>query len=37
MAIWHFRDGKVAEIWTRQDHFGLLKQIGYLPSGLYAA
>ena len=38
MAIWHFADdGKVAEIWTLQDHFGLLRQIGRLPDGLYAA
>jgi predicted ester cyclase len=37
MAIWHFRDGRVAEIWTLQDHFGFLKQIGYLPAGVYAA
>lgn len=37
MAIWHFEDGKVAEIWTLQDQFGLLKQIGYLPATIYAA
>jgi len=37
MAIWHFAAGKVAEIWTLQDHFGLLQQIGYLPDSLYAA
>jgi predicted ester cyclase len=37
MAIWHFADRKVAEIWTLQDQFGLLKQIGYLPAGLYVA
>jgi predicted ester cyclase len=36
-AIWHFRDGKVAEILTLQDQFGILKQIGYLPDGVYAA
>jgi len=36
-AIWHFRDGKVAEILTLQDQFGMLKQIGYLPEGVYAA
>jgi predicted ester cyclase len=36
-AIWHFRDGKVAEILTLQDQFGLLKQIGYLPDGVHAA
>ena len=36
-AIWHFRDGKVAEILTLQDQFGLLKQIGYLPDSVYAA
>jgi steroid delta-isomerase-like uncharacterized protein len=38
MAIWHFgADGKVAEIWTLQDHFGFLKQIGYLPDDVRAA
>jgi predicted ester cyclase len=36
-AIWHFRDGKVTEILTLQDQFGLLKQIGYLPESVYAA
>jgi predicted ester cyclase len=36
-AIWHFQDGKVSEIWTLQDQFGLLKQIGYLPDSVYAA
>ncbi len=36
-AIWHFRDGKVTEILTLQDQFGLLKQIGYLPDGVHAA
>ncbi len=36
-AIWHFRDGKVAEILTLQDQFGLLKQIGYLPDSVHAA
>jgi predicted ester cyclase len=36
-AIWHFQDGKVAEILTLQDQFGILKQIGYLPDSVYAA
>jgi steroid delta-isomerase-like uncharacterized protein len=36
-AIWHFHDGKVAEILTLQDQFGILKQIGYLPDSVYAA
>jgi steroid delta-isomerase-like uncharacterized protein len=36
-AIWHFRDGKVAEILTLQDQFAMLKQIGYFPDGVYAA
>jgi steroid delta-isomerase-like uncharacterized protein len=36
-AIWHFRDGKVAEILTLQDQFGILKQIGYLPESVHAA
>jgi predicted ester cyclase len=36
-AIWHFRDGKVVEILTLQDQFGMLKQIGYLPESVHAA
>jgi predicted ester cyclase len=36
-AIWHFRDGKDAEILTVQDQFGILKQIGYLPESVHAA
>jgi predicted ester cyclase len=36
-AIWHFRDGKVIEILTLQDQFGMLKQIGYLPDSVHAA
>jgi predicted ester cyclase len=36
-AIWHLRDGKVTEILTIQDQFGILKQIGYLPESVYAA
>ena len=36
-AIWNFRDGKVTEILTLQDQFGLLKQIGYLPESVHAA
>lgn len=36
-AIWHFKDGKVTEIFTLQDQFGLLKQIGYLSDRVYAA
>jgi predicted ester cyclase len=36
-AIWHFREGKVTEILTLQDQFGLLKQIGYLPESVHAA
>jgi len=36
-AIWHFQDGKVTEILTIQDQFGILKQIGYLPEGVHAA
>jgi predicted ester cyclase len=36
-AIWRFQDGKVAEIHTVQDQFGILKQIGYLPESLYTA
>jgi len=36
-AIWHFTDGKVTEILTLQDQFGLLKQVGYLPDSVHAA
>jgi predicted ester cyclase len=36
-AIWHFEDGKVSEILTLQDQFGLLKQIGFLPDSVHAA
>jgi ketosteroid isomerase-like protein len=36
-AIWHFRDGKVTEILTLQDQFGMLRQIGYLPDSVHAA
>ena len=36
-AIWHFRDGKVAEIFTLQDQFAMLKQIGCLPDSVHAA
>lgn len=36
-AIWHFRDGKVAEILTLQDQFAILKQVGYLPESVHAA
>jgi predicted ester cyclase len=36
-AIWHFRGGKVTEILTIQDQFGILKQIGYLPESVHAA
>ena len=36
-AVWRFEDGKVVEISTIQDQFGLLKQIGYFPEGGYAA
>ncbi|WP_405497543.1 ester cyclase [Nocardia sp. NBC_00511] len=37
IALWRFENGKVAEIRTLQDQFGLLTQIGYLPSDVYAA
>ena len=36
-AIWHFRDGKVTEIFTLQDQFGFLKQFGYLPDSVHVA
>ncbi len=35
-AIWHFRDSKVTEIFTLQDQFAMLKQIGYLPDSVRA-
>jgi predicted ester cyclase len=35
-AIWHFRNGKVAEILTLQDQFAILRQIGYLPECVHA-
>jgi predicted ester cyclase len=37
MAVWTFADGKVVAISTLQDQFGLLKQIGFLPSAVRAA
>ena len=36
-AIWHFQGGKVVEILTLQDQFGILKQVGYLPDSVHAA
>jgi predicted ester cyclase len=36
IAVWRFQDGKVVEILTLQDQFGLLKQIGYLGDDVYA-
>jgi len=36
-AIWHLTGGKVTEIWTLQDQFAFLKQIGYLPDSVRAA
>jgi predicted ester cyclase len=36
-AIWHFREGRVAEILTLQDQFGFLKQVGFLPDTVQAA
>jgi predicted ester cyclase len=36
-AIWHFQHGKVVEILTLQNQFGILKQIGYLPDSVHAA
>jgi hypothetical protein len=37
MPAWHFRDGKVTGIFTLQDQFAMLKQIGYLPDSVRAA
>jgi predicted ester cyclase len=37
MAIWRFQDAMVQEIWTVQDQFSLLQQVGFLPSTVYAA
>jgi predicted ester cyclase len=36
-AIWHFTGGQVTEIWTLQDQFAFLKQIGYLPDSVRPA
>jgi len=36
-AMWHVHDGQVTEIFTLQDQFGPLKQIGYLPESVHAA
>ena len=36
-AVWRFTGGKVVEISTLQDQFGMLKQIGYLPDDVRAA
>jgi predicted ester cyclase len=36
-AIWHFSGGKVTEIVTLRDQFGMLKQIGYLADSVHAA
>ncbi|MGO9191224.1 MAG: hypothetical protein ACLP8X_22585, partial [Streptosporangiaceae bacterium] len=35
-AVRCFEGGKVVEILTIQDQFGLLKQIGYFPDEAYA-
>ena len=35
-AIWHFKNDQVTEIWTLQDQFTFLKQIGYLPDSVHA-
>jgi len=37
IAIWRFENDKVVEISTLQDQFGLLKQVGLLPSAIRAA
>ncbi len=36
IAIWHFSNGKVVEIHTLQDQFGILKQVGFLPAAVHA-
>jgi predicted ester cyclase len=36
-ALWHFTGGQVTEIWTLQDQFAFLKQIGYLPDSVRPA
>jgi len=36
-AIWHFAGGQVTQIWTLQDQFAFLKQIGFLPDAVRAA
>jgi steroid delta-isomerase-like uncharacterized protein len=38
LSSWRFDQyGKVEEIWTIQDQFSLLQQVGYLPADLYSA
>ncbi len=32
MNTWHLRDGKAAEGWVNRDDFGLLQQLGLIPS-----
>ncbi len=31
MDVYHFRDGKIVEVWTNWDALGFLKQLGLLP------
>lgn len=37
LAIWRFAEGKVVEIWSVQDQFSLLQQIGAVPPGIGGA
>jgi hypothetical protein len=30
LAIWRFRDGRVEEVWSIQDQFSLLQQVGLI-------
>ena len=32
MNTWHMRDGKAVEGWVNRDDFGLLQQLGIIPS-----
>lgn len=37
IAVWRFSGGKVVEIWSIQDQFSLLQQIGVIPPEVGAA
>jgi steroid delta-isomerase-like uncharacterized protein len=37
LALWRFQEGKVVEIWSITDQFGLFQQLGVLPATLLGA